>query len=81
MSGCLGVHLRTRVAKFFIAVTSDEPVFTSYVQHNTVNQLTPWSIVLLEKLIVPQLVKNFTPFHGIPWVIAMFTIALHLSLS
>jgi len=32
--------------------------------HNLNNLLTPWSRVLLEKLIVTQLVKKFPTFYG-----------------
>ena len=43
--------------------------------------LTPWSRVLLEKLIGSQLVKKFTTFYGIRRFITAFTSARHLSLS
>jgi len=43
--------------------------------------LTPWSRVLLEKLIGSQLVKKFTTSHGIRRLIITFTRAHHLSLS
>ena len=42
--------------------------------------LTPWSIVLLEKLTVPQLVKKFPAFYGTRRFITAFTSARHLSL-
>jgi hypothetical protein len=40
-------------------------------------RLTPWSIVLLEKPPVVQLLKNFPTFYGTRNVITMFTRALH----
>jgi hypothetical protein len=43
--------------------------------------LTPWSRVLLEKLAVPQLVKNFPVFYGTRSSITVFTRARHLPLS
>jgi len=43
--------------------------------------LTPWSRVLLEKLIGSQLVKKFPAFYGTRWFIAAFTSARRLSLS
>ena len=42
---------------------------------------TPWSRVLLEKLIGFQLVKNFSAFYGTRSFITAFTSARHLSLS
>jgi hypothetical protein len=38
-----------------------------------VNKLTPWSRVLLEKLIVNQLVKNFSAFYGNGIFMTVFT--------
>jgi hypothetical protein len=35
-------------------------------------EVTQWSIVLLEKLVVAQLVKKFPTFHGTPNVITVF---------
>ena len=43
--------------------------------------LTPWSKVLLEKLIGFQLVKKFPAFHGTLRFITAFTSARHLSIS
>ena len=43
--------------------------------------LTPWSRVFLEKLTVPQLVKNFPAFYGTRRFVTAFTSAHHLSLS
>jgi hypothetical protein len=43
--------------------------------------LAPWSIVLLEKLTVTQLVTKYPTFYGTWGFIIMFTRALHWSLS
>jgi hypothetical protein len=43
--------------------------------------LTPWSIVLLEKLTGLQLVKKFPAYYGTRRNINAFTSARHLSLS
>ena len=43
--------------------------------------LTPWSRVLLEKLIGSQLVKKFPAFYGTRKIITAVTSARHLSLS
>jgi hypothetical protein len=43
--------------------------------------LTPYSSVLLEKLIVAQLVKKLPAFYGTRTCIIVFTRARHLSLS
>jgi hypothetical protein len=43
--------------------------------------LTPWSSVLLEKLIGSHLVKKFPAFYGTRTFITAFTSAYHLSLS
>jgi len=43
--------------------------------------LTPWSGVLLEKLIGFQLVKKFSAFYGTRKFITAVTCARHLSLS
>jgi hypothetical protein len=48
---------------------------------STTHSLTTWSRVLLEKLVVPELVKKFSIFYGTQWFITMFTRAHHLSLS
>ena len=42
---------------------------------------TPWSTVLIEKLIGSQLVKKFSSFRGTRRFIIAFTSARHLSLS
>jgi hypothetical protein len=43
--------------------------------------LTPWSIVLLEKLTGLQLVQKFPAFYGTRRFITAFTSSRHLSLS
>jgi hypothetical protein len=43
--------------------------------------LTPWNIVLLEKIIVSQLVKNFPAFYGTRMFITAFTCASQQYLS
>jgi len=43
--------------------------------------ITPWSRVLLEKLVVTQLVKKYYYFYGTRRFITVFTRALHWSLS
>ena len=43
--------------------------------------LTPWSRVLLEKLLVLQLIKKFPSFYGTRKFITILTSARHLSLS
>jgi hypothetical protein len=43
--------------------------------------VTPWSRILLENLIVTQLLKKFTTFHGTRGSVAVFTIARHWFLS
>jgi hypothetical protein len=45
-----------------------------------VNELSPWSRVVLEKLIVAQLFKKFIAFHGTPRFITVFTRAHHWAL-
>ena len=56
-----------------------------YKTYSAVNSLTylltPWSSVLLEKLIGSQLVKKFPAFYGTRRFITEFTSARHLSLS
>ena len=47
----------------------------------TVNLLTPWSRVLLEKLTGFQLVKEFLALYGTRRLFTAFTSARHLSLS
>jgi hypothetical protein len=42
--------------------------------------ITPWNGVLLEKLIVSELVKNFTTFYETVRFIVAFTRPLNLSL-
>jgi hypothetical protein len=44
-------------------------------------KITPWSRVLSEKIIDPQLFKKFPAFYGIRRFITVFTRALHISLS
>jgi hypothetical protein len=44
-------------------------------------RLTPWSRILLQKLIVPHLVKKFPAFYGTQRFITVFTTACHLALS
>ena len=39
--------------------------------------VTPWSIVILEELKDPQLVKKFSAFYGARWFIVIFTRARH----
>jgi hypothetical protein len=55
----------------------------SYIRRNTTSaaSTTPWSIVLLETLIVTQLVKKFSAFYGTRKFITVFTRARHWSLS
>jgi len=45
------------------------------------NYVTPWSRVLLEKIIITQLVKKFSTFYGTHMFVTMFTRARHWSLS
>jgi hypothetical protein len=40
-----------------------------------------WSLTVLEKLIIVQLLKNFPTFYGTRSFITAFTRALHWSLS
>jgi hypothetical protein len=49
-------------------------------QHVTIksNVLTTCSRIVLEKLIVPQVVKKFPAFYGTQTFITQFTIAHHL---
>jgi hypothetical protein len=46
-----------------------------------IRPITPWSRVLLEKLIAAQLVKNILAFYGARRLITVFTKARHWSLS
>ena len=46
-----------------------------------IHLLTPWSRVLLEKLIGSQLVKKFPAFYGTRKFITAFTSASYMSLS
>jgi len=48
---------------------------------NSLDLLSPWSRVLLEKLTGPQLVKNFPAIYGTRRFITAVTTARHLSLS
>jgi hypothetical protein len=45
-------------------------------RENVFNELTPWSRVLLDKLIITQLVKKFA-FYGAQRFITMLTRACH----
>jgi hypothetical protein len=57
-------------------------ISAAFVQMDTVTalppQLTPWSRVLLETLILTQLVKKFFNHNGAWWLTAMFTRSLYL---
>jgi len=55
-------------------------VIYCYNRTNEKHLLTPWCIVLLEKLIGLQLVKKFLAFHGTPRFITALTGVRHLSL-
>ena len=58
------------------------PVNTGiFVSKTQTYLLTPWSRVLLEKLIGLQLVKKFPAFYGNRRFITALTSARHLSLS
>jgi len=52
-----------------------------YLLSYSLNLLTPWSTVLLEKLTGFELVKKFPTFYGTRRFITAFTSARHLSLS
>jgi len=52
----------------------------TYISYLFTCFLTPWSRVLLEKLIGFQLVKKFSEFYGTRRFITAFTSASHLSL-
>jgi len=54
--------------------------FGMWVDLNITYLLTPWSRVLLEKLIISQLVKKLFAFYGTRMFITVFTSARHLSL-
>jgi hypothetical protein len=54
---------------------------TDSLTHCLTNQPTPWRSVLLEKLPVGQLLKNFPAFYGTQRFISVVTRALHWSLS
>ena len=56
-----------------------DKLYTSTYIHTYL--LTPWSRILLEKLIGVQLVKKFLAFYGTRRFITAFTSARHLSLS
>jgi hypothetical protein len=45
------------------------------------DQLIPWGIVLLEKLVVTQLVRKFPAFYGTRRFTIVFTTARHWSIS
>jgi len=55
-------------------------VHTYECVHTWVYQPIPWSIILLEELLITHLVK-FPAFYGTHRLISMFTRACHLSLS
>ena len=58
--------------------------WTDLLQHQDAGHtylLTPWSKVLLEKLVSLQLVKKFPAFHGTRRFLTALTSARHLSLS
>jgi hypothetical protein len=52
----------------------------SCVTLNTESSLNPWSRVLLEKVLVPQLVNKFLAFYGTRRFITAVTRVRHLSL-
>jgi len=52
----------------------------TYVTSSQTNRLTPRSKVLLEKLMAPQLAKNFPAFCKTCKFVTPFTTACHLSL-
>jgi len=62
-----------------LVVRDREPYTRTVMQYTYL--LTPWSRVLLEKLIGFQLVKKFPAFYGTRRFITAFTSASHLSLS
>jgi hypothetical protein len=49
--------------------------------YTTINHPIPCSRVLIEKLIVPQLVKKFPSFYGTRRIITILTTGHHLSIS
>jgi hypothetical protein len=55
--------------------------FTAIISNKLTNQLTLWSWVLLEKLTVDQLVKEFQSFYGTWRFITVYTTAPHKALS
>jgi hypothetical protein len=70
---CLHIHVCTPIYMCIYIYT--------YIYTYTHILLTPWSSVLLEKLIGSQLVKKFPTCYGIRRFITAFTTVLHLSLS
>ena len=62
--------------KYYCCGASEMP----QIHTGVTNQRTSWSIVLLEKLTGPQLVKAFPAFYGTRIFITEFTSARHLSL-
>jgi hypothetical protein len=56
-------------------------VCCNLTKYDLTNKLTPWSRILLEKLIVAQLVQQFPVFYGTRRFITVFTRARHGSLS
>jgi hypothetical protein len=54
---------------------------TLWLNNKSTDWLTPWIIILLEKLIVAQSGKKFLAFYGTRRFITVFTTAHHKSLS
>ena len=55
--------------------------FFFFLKENRYTKLTPWSIVLLVKVKIPQIVKKFSAFSGTWRFITTYTTAHSLSLS
>jgi hypothetical protein len=64
-----------------IGIRSQTPVTNICKKGTGKNQLTPWGWALLQKPSVVQLLKNFPTFYGTRRFNAVFTRALHWSLS
>ena len=60
---------------------TDSAITPDRMTHTGINEPTPTSKVLLEKLRVHQLVKKFPTFYGTQRLITIFTTVHHLSLS
>jgi hypothetical protein len=56
-----------------IAILITFKQYVTFVEGNNTISVTPWTIVLLERLIVTQLVKKLPAFCGIQTFITMFT--------